>query len=318
MVIRALAWGAVAGMGGVSLTQALGRTGLPPVYVAQALTPYVLAPSVPLAVGAAVRGERALAATAAGVAASLVWLTAPVVLHRGPAAPAPGAPRVRVAHANAYFRNERPADAAAALLAADADVLAVTEESPELERALRDRGVHDRYPHERSTPSDRRNGVALYSRYPFAGSAVAPVGHQTGIDAVLQVGDRQLRVLVVHPLPGSSRDQLRDLRADLAAFTEAAAGQALPTVVVGDFNASRWHPLFRRVLRHLTDAHEAVGRGWSVSWPMGRRVVPPFVRLDHALFDTGLTALAAEDVDVPGSDHRGFVVELSWRGAVSG
>jgi hypothetical protein len=40
-------------------------------------------------------------------------------------------------------------------------------------------------------------------------------------------------------------------------------------------------------------------------------VLPPFVRLDHVLMDDGVTALAMHEVDVPGSDHRGFSVTLA-------
>jgi hypothetical protein len=34
------------------------------------------------------------------------------------------------------------------------------------------------------------------------------------------------------------------------------------------------------------------------------------VRLDHAVVDDGLVVAAVDDVEVPGSDHAGFVVTL--------
>jgi endonuclease/exonuclease/phosphatase (EEP) superfamily protein YafD len=81
-------------------------------------------------------------------------------------------------------------------------------------------------------------------------------------------------------------------------------------LVVGDFNATYWHPPFRRLTGDgLTDAHVVHGRGLSVSWPTDL-VIPPFVRLDHVLTGNGLIPTEIVDFDVPGSDHRGFVVTV--------
>ena len=38
---------------------------------------------------------------------------------------------------------------------------------------------------------------------------------------------------------------------------------------------------------------------------------PTFVRLDHALMTDGLVATGIDDIDIPGSDHRGFVVSVA-------
>jgi len=46
---------------------------------------------------------------------------------------------------------------------------------------------------------------------------------------------------------------------------------------------------------------------------MDRGVLPPpFVRIDHALFGDGITPVAIDDLDVPGSDHKGFVATFAF------
>ena len=315
-----VAWLTVAVLGLVALSQAVGRTSLPPVYALQALTPYLIIPSVGLVVVAARRGRRLMAGTSACIAAGLLWLTVPVALHGGgPSTVPPGTPTFTLVHSNAYYRTEEPAAAAAALLAEDADVMAVTEQSPQLEAALTAGGADDRYPFRIGSPSEARNGVALYSRFPLVEASVRDIGGQPGIDATIDMHGSGtngsgtngiVRVLVIHPLPGVDRAALGDLRRGLALIGAAGRSDTVPTAIVGDFNASRWHPAFRELLRHWTDAHESLGQGMSVSWP-AHWVLPPFVRLDHVLMDDGVTALAVHDVDVPGSDHRGFSVTLA-------
>ena len=96
---------------------------------------------------------------------------------------------------------------------------------------------------------------------------------------------RSMRVIVIHTQSPTVHhgDWLADLE-KLATITVDG-----PTVMTGDFNASWWHPEFRAVLGTTwRDAHIAVGRGLSCSWPTDQwhaifRWHPPFVRLDHAL-----------------------------------
>lgn len=306
-------------MGVLAITQAAGWTGVPPVYAAQAATPYLLAPAVPIGV-AALRGRRPLLAlTCAGVATALGVLVAPVVRQRrrtppcGPTDERAGGPVFTVLHANAFFRTDEPAAAAEVLAGAGADVVAVVELSVDLERALRERGVDAAHPWHVGTRAQRRNGIALLSRFPVVSSRVGPIGGQTAVDATVDVHGRHVRILVVHPLPGVDRHSLRRLRHDLRAIAARAGDDDLPTLVVGDFNAGRWHPMFRRqLLARFRDVHESVGRGFSVSWPV-HRFVPAWVRLDHGLVDDGVEPLDVDDLDLPGSDHRAFVARLRLR-----
>lgn len=311
LVLEIVGWMAVACMGVLALTQAAGWTGLPIVYATQALTPYLLTPAVPLAVVASSFRRHVLAVVSAGVAVALLWLSAPVVFHADAREPGADGVRLTVAQANVYYRNQHPQQAGDVLLNLDADVIAVTEYFQPIRAVLLDSGIEQTHPYIIDRAPGDRNGVALFSRYPIIAGDVIKIGYQSGIDATIDVDGTSVRVLVVHPLPGVDRWSLRRWRDDLPAIGDRALAGDAPTVVVGDFNASRWHPAFRRLVgRGLTDAHEQLDRGFSVSWPQGLRI-PTFVRLDHALLTDGLVATAIDDIKVPGSDHRGFVVTIA-------
>ena len=106
-------------------------------------------------------------------------------------------------------------------------------------------------------------------------------------------------------------DDFDGWRNDLAIAREVGRTTTRPTLLIGDLNASYWHPDFRRLLdAGFVDAHAAAGSGFSTSWPTNG-VIPPFVRLDHALTTAGLVSTAVDDVDVPGSDHRGMIVSVA-------
>jgi endonuclease/exonuclease/phosphatase (EEP) superfamily protein YafD len=48
------------------------------------------------------------------------------------------------------------------------------------------------------------------------------------------------------------------------------------------------------------------------TWPMENSRLPPFVRIDHVLVTTDAFGVAdVEELDLPGSDHRGVFAELA-------
>lgn len=309
-IVELAGWVVVACMGLLALTQGVGWTGLPTVYAAQAMTPYLLTPAVPVAAIASSLGRNSMAVVSACIAVALLWLSAPVVFHDDAPSPAADGIQLTIAHANVYLANGEPQRAADVLIGLNTDVIAVTEYSAGIRAALQRDGVDQSHPYRLDQAPGDRNGVALFSRYPLNGEIDA-IGHQLGIDATIDVHGTAVRIMVVHPLPGVDRWSLRRWRDDLPVIGDRALTGAVPTVIVGDFNASRWHPAFRRLLgRGLTDAHEQAGHGFSTSWPLDWPV-PKFVRLDHALMTEGLVAVHIGDVAMPGSDHEAFAVTVA-------
>ena len=126
-----------------------------------------------------------------------------------------------------------------------------------------------RYRYQLSQPTFGSQGLALYSRFPIVSADIRPIGSRLGLEAHLDVDGQPVRLFVVHPFPPIFNGRLSaEWAKSLATIGDEATSPGPPTIVVGDFNASRWHPPFRRLLRRgLRDSHEWLGHGFSTSWP---------------------------------------------------
>jgi len=307
-------WCALAFLCAVCITQWFGVEGKRSISVLQALTPYLLFAAVPIAVAAAVTNRHPLALVAMVPFITLLALSYPIVFHDEAPAPAAGSPQITVAFGNLYAYNTTPHDAANAFAATRADVLVMAEVTPYMATVVDD-AIGGDYPYRVDSVNNYPGSVALWSRYPIASGGLVDAGRRPSIDVVLDVDGHDLRVVTVHTVPPTTdpvvwNEQLRSI-----GRTEHAA--SLPTIVVGDFNASRFHPSFRALLdAGWHDTHESLGHGWSMSWPMDLGLLPPaFVRLDHALFGNGVAPTAIHDVRLPGSDHKGFVATFGFTAA---
>ncbi len=300
-------WLATAAAGLLLLTQTFGWNGSQFVATMQALTPYLLLTAVPVAGLARWATADRLAVTASLVGVGGLILAAPLVFAAGPPAPDPAATEVTVAAVNLFFSNPVVDDAATALLAHDADAIVFSEFTAEHQVALRAHPLSVAYPYKIERVGLFAGGMALWSRYPIKEGERPDTVNYT-LDITMEGPDGPVRLLGVHPpTPISFFDGWVE---DLATFGGLGADARQPTLIIGDFNASYWHPPFRDLLRQgFTDAHTAHDRGFSTSWPTDRWF-PSFVRLDHALTGNGLTSTEVEDFTVPGSDHRGLVVSV--------
>ncbi|MCK9537930.1 endonuclease/exonuclease/phosphatase family protein [Dokdonella sp.] len=188
----------------------------------------------------------------------------------------------------------------------DADVIALQEVGSrrtevDMQRHLADALGHG--VHFVATCTDRHGefGNALLSRLPLASSACQLLGvpgrePRNAIDAVLDADGRQLRVVATHlGLLRSERDgQVRRL-ADLL------AGNTLPLLVMGDFNAWRG-----RMLRGLGGGAPAAPRTFPSPFPVAALdrilVSPPAVCRRLLVHRSRLSRVA--------SDHLPLVGEL--------
>lgn len=188
----------------------------------------------------------------------------------------------------------------------------LVEFTPTLAALLADAVDPDDYPYRYEELHASPSGIGLWSRRPIADGGVVTIGTRVSVDVVLDVDGTDTRVVALHPFPPTYNtpgwaDELR-------AIGEHTADSPLPTVLVGDFNGSRWHPAFRDLLdRGWADTHEQLGHGFSASWPMDEGwLPPPFIRLDHALYSDGVVPVRITDVAITGSDHLGFVAEFGF------
>ena len=210
-------------------------------------------------------------------------------------------------YANLRDANPDQAGLAEELARSGADVVITSETRPEAAAVL-----GRRYPHRVVAQGRRSLRTALWSRLPLAEGAlhldntVAPTGASA---RVLLPGGRSLGVIGVHFSRAPEGLHMRQA----AALGAIAAKLGEPLVIVGDFNAEPW----TRVVRAAAKASRTtVTGGWRATWrgayptPLGP--VPALLghQIDQVLVSEGLGVERIGTIALPGSDHRGLLVEL--------
>jgi endonuclease/exonuclease/phosphatase (EEP) superfamily protein YafD len=302
-----LGWLFAAAAGVLMITQTFGWNGFKLVATAQALTPYVLLGLIPLAGIACWAHADRLAVTSSLIGVGGLILASPLVFTPDRPDPDTTAMGTSIAAVNLLYSNPIVDEAADELLARDADVILFSEYTAEHQAVMLDHPLSARYPFKIERDGLYAGGMALWSRHPVVEGERPDTINYT-LDITMTSPDGPLRLFGVHPpTPILLFEGWVD---DLGTFGELGAAANTPTLLIGDFNASYWHPAFRDLLsRGFVSAHSAQGSGFSTSWPTNK-VLPAFVRLDHALTGNGLVSTGVDDFTVPGSDHRGFVVTV--------
>jgi endonuclease/exonuclease/phosphatase family metal-dependent hydrolase len=282
--------------------------------LADGVTPLLVPPAL-LALGIGLRRRSwTLAMLSAGTVGTFLWSTVPAVGVPLPVPPPGGAsPALRLFDANLHAANPDVAPIAEEIRAAAPDLVALQEVDPDGAAGLVRSGVLDRFPHRVTEVRRGASGVALWSRFPLAEAQVRQVGDMPFVRATVVLGDRRLRVYAVH-VEAPVGDGRARWRAQLRRLDEELRHERRPLVVAGDFNATRHHPSFRRLLSDgLADAHERRGRGWAATWPRDRWPLPPLMRLDHVLVTPEVAVRSVREGVGRGSDHRPVVADLVLR-----
>lgn len=300
-------WIVVAAMAGLLATQIAGWSRNPYVVALQALTPYVVALALPVVVLAVASRAWAMAGAAIGIPVSLAVIGRSFLFPIGQRAALAGASPLRVFHANLLYANPRPEGIPDAIASVGADVLAFTEYTPRHASILLQSPLADTYPFRVEYPDIRAAGSAIWSRYALSEIGGPGLHFRPCVAAV--ASPQPITLVVVHPLsPIVSTDTWND---DLGKLRARDVEPNDRVMLIGDFNACHWHPPFRRLLATgWRDAHQVTNHRFSNSWPADRRMLPPFVGIDHALVNDRLVVTETRDIDVPGSDHRGFLVTV--------
>ncbi len=298
----------VAVVGLVAISQAVGWAGTTTVAIIQSLTPYLGIALVPVIAVAFWRRHLVMVTVATSIAAALLVLGAPLAFPDPQPAAAVDSSGLRVASLNLWYQNTSVDEIDDALATIDADVIVFNEYTPQHRDSLQASALADTYVQRLDRPGLGATGIAIWSRWPMRiGDSIETFNDS--LDVTVRGPDGDIRVVAMHmPTPLVDFDAWRT---DLATAAEIGRTTTEPTLLIGDLNSSYWHPDFRRLLDvGFVDANAAAGSGFSTSWPTGK-VIPAFVRLDHALTIDGLVSTDIVDFDVPGSDHLGLVVTVA-------
>ncbi len=228
--------------------------------------------------------------------------------HPAPRPAGAGPRRLTLVAANVYHLNPAPDRLVDRLLAADADVLVLTEVTrnwPALQTRLK-----AAYPYRTPGLWLNETSTIVWSRYPMSGDPdeLRQRGDRFVLDTTLDVDGRPLRVFGLHaPRPRSPdsmgrRDRLFGELRDWVAEREVA------TVLAGDFNATPWTPALAQLIDGAGLERAKPASGWYASWPgvLGDLGIP----IDHLLHDARVRVESLRAFDLPGSDHRGIEVRL--------
>ncbi|MDI3402887.1 endonuclease/exonuclease/phosphatase family protein [Streptomyces sp. B-S-A6] len=293
----------------VLLCRALDMDGVTPLPQLLAFLPWLSVPGVVAAALAALARRRTGLVWAAVALAATGWFWQPYGETAEPQGRAVA--QLRVLTSNVEFggateqlvaavRRERP------------DLVFVQECDLDCSATLKER-LGRRFPYRSLVAATGAEGSAILSRYPLQRTpGVAGTLGMPG--AVAEVEGRSVRLQLAHPMPpvpggvGLWRAELRELE------RWARGGGAQPTVLAGDFNASQDHAAFRRILdTGLRDSARLAGSARTPTWPASTASGTPALgtQIDHVLVSRDFTASDARFLDLPNTDHRSLVVDLT-------
>ncbi len=159
-------------------------------------------------------------------------------------------------------------------------------------------------------PEDRHYGISVLGR-----DAANVEQLRLGVtrDPVMRVettiGDQPIAVYAVHPRPPDSEAKSEARDSLFAELADLVMREAVPVIVIGDFNASPWSYAFREFTADTELLNSQNGYGLSATWPTGFPVT--LVPLDHMLHSDGLTTVDRQVGPDPGSDHLPLTVDVS-------
>lgn len=288
--------------------------------VAQDGLPYLLVLAWVILILAVIDRAWILAAAAGCLVVFHLFLIIPRFLSARMPHWAADAPRIRLVVSNVFTENPTPELLAASLLAADGDVMIITEWNPNFAAAFEAAGGNESHPHRLVDDDDHSEyAVCIVSKVPLdEKSAIIEVEQLKLTHAILPCGARNVQVIGIIPNAVVDPGGFPIWKSQIASLIAHVPSLDKPIVLAGDFNTTRFRPEFRALLKvGLIDAHDALGRGLTSSFRLSTKGIlaspGTVVRLDHALLSKEVCAIDAHDLESCGSDHLPFVMTIAVR-----
>ncbi|MGE2728589.1 endonuclease/exonuclease/phosphatase family protein [Mycolicibacterium vaccae] len=204
-----------------------------------------------------------------------------------------------------------------------ADVLTLSELTPDWVRQFYATGIRDTFPHSVLLPAPDAGGIGIWSRYPLEVIKPLKSGSMVAARAAIPGLPRGAIVAAVHiinPLTfygkafAEWRRGIETARARMGDLADAAG--STPVVVAGDFNSTPDMRQFRELLSHgYRDAASQIGAGWSPTFP-ATRWIPPLIAIDHVLIREA-QARQISTIAIGATDHRAVLATIGVPTAMS-
>ncbi|EJZ11326.1 endonuclease/exonuclease/phosphatase family protein [Mycolicibacterium vaccae] len=220
---------------------------------------------------------------------------------------------VRVLSSNLRY-GRADADEFVALAGSAADVVTVTELTPEAVRKFHLAGISDIFPYSILFPAPQASGNGIWSRYPLSPVSPTRYWNSAMVAARMQVNGLSSEVVVasVHvtsPLRSfdSWRNAIVATRSRLVGLADATESGTV--IVAGDFNSTPDMRQFRDLLGHgYRDSVQQLGAGFAPTFPSNSSV-PPMITIDHVLTRRA-EAGVLQAVTLSGTDHRALLATV--------
>lgn len=188
------------------------------------------------------------------------------------------------------------------------DVIALQEFTDSARAAVETPAVLAAYPHRILDPSPDQFGIAVLSKHPMKGAEkVAPPPSNplatVKLRMVLAVGELQVALTAVHPMPPISGAYAQERDRSLREEAQRLAESGLPGILLGDMNDTPWSTGLRATAPLLRAS------GLQPTWPnaWGWASLLP---LDHILLTPGSRVKSSGLGPNLLSDHRPVVAHL--------
>lgn len=235
-----------------------------------------------------------------------VFLVAPLYLEQP--APAAGEERLSILSFNVGAGRADQTEVLDYVAEANPDLVFLLESTEEWVGAIPTNGSG--YSLGNEIPDDRIYGISVL------GSGVTVVEQLrlgTTRDPVMRVeatlDGQPIAVYAIHPRPPESQARADARDSLLADVAERVAGESMPVVVIGDFNATPWSYAFRSFAADTGLVNSQEGYGLAATWPTTFPVT--LVPLDHMLHSESLTTVKRSVGPDLGSDHLPLLVEVA-------
>lgn len=186
--------------------------------------------------------------------------------------------------------------------AAAPDVIVFQEYTPAWHTVLSN--ALSAYPHKLTVPLNNPFGIAIYSRYAFTDSLVAPLfpGGRPTIRATVSIADKAIEIVGVHPPPPLSSSLFRERNKHLHMLASHASHSSGPLVIAGDLNTSPWSGAFNQFLQQGNLYDTRAGKGIYATWP--DFLSPLQIPIDYIIVSTHFNVLSMHASGNLGSDHK--------------
>lgn len=217
---------------------------------------------------------------------------------------------VRVYSANIHRHNMDMSSLNDDLMMIDPDIALLIEVTPDHLPLLH--SVIESFPYhiEYTSVGALKIGMVLLSKFPILNhekKQLSDMGNSF-LMATLDIDNKKVDFFGIHAQNPSFIHEFQIRKKQFMSVAQEIAETDTPTILAGDFNATPFSPIFRKVLKVGSLKDSSHRFGWQPSWPVS---IPLFwIPIDHVLVSSEIQMLNSYTGSQIGSDHFPVIAEL--------